>query len=437
MNKKKLTILALAAAISLFAAESSTAKVKLTLPEAIGIAMKDNPSLATAQARIESAMQAVRQVRADYYPSLDFAAGYTRLRDGQTTRPERDFSNCDKYSVGAELSYTLFDAFQRRFRLLNAKYNQVSAEEADQDARRLLIQSVANAFYAAKLAQDNMAIAKEDANFNKILLDDAQKRKEGGVLKESDVLNFVLQVQNAEINYITAEKNWRAANVVLGALLAISHDEIWDHFELVAPTETHPDHKPFAELFDYARQHRPDLRSIEAKINIAREGIAAAKDTWYPRLDFFADYEFTRKHKIHFNAHYDRDASWGLRASWNAFNGFKTQAQIAQAEAELLASVKEREQLLLAIEADLRRDLLTLESSYQQLQLQETHLATARKIRDLVKEEYTEGTATITRLNEAQSDVNTASSARSAAFIQHLNSIESTRASTAENLEYK
>ena len=436
MNKKQILALAFAGAMSLFAAESPTAKAKLTLPEAIVIAMRDNPSLANAKARIESAMQAVRKAKADYYPRLDLSAGYTRLRDAQT-RPDRDYSNTDKYAIGAELTYTLFDGFQRRFRLLNAEFDRVSAEEADQNARRLLIQSVANAFYLAKLAQDNMEIAKEDASFNKILLEDARKRKEGGVLKESDVLNFVLQVQNADIDYITAEKNWRTANIVLGKLLAITRDDIWEHFELVASTETHPTHKPFADLFDYARQHRPDLRAIEARISIAREGIAAAKNTWYPTLDFFTDYQLSRKSKIHFNTHYDRDASWGLRATWNAFNGFKTQAQIAQAEAELLASVKERDELLLEIESELRSDLLTLESSYRQFQLQETRLATARKIRDLVKEEYAEGTATITRLNEVQTDVNTASASRSAAFIQHLNSIEAIRASTAENLEYE
>ena len=439
MKKAQLFCLSLIVSVCLLAQEKTaeqSAKLQLTLDDAIAIAMKDNPSLATAQARIESAIQAVRQVKADYYPSLDFHAGYTRLRDA-ATRPDRDYSNADKYAVGAELTYTLFDAFQRRFRLLNAQYEQARAEQVDQDARRLLIQSVSNAFYAAKLSQDNMEIAKEDANFNKILLDDAQKRKEGGVLKESDVLNFELQVQNADIDYITSEKNWRAANVVLGALLAVSRDKIWEHFVLVAPTEPQPAHKSFAELYDYAKQHRPDLRSIEDKINIAREGIRAAKNTWYPRVDFFADYELSRKSKIHFNEHYDRDASFGVKASWNAFNGFKTQAQIAQAEAELFASVKERDELLLQIESELRRDLLTLESSYRQLQLQDTLLITARKIRDLVKEEYTEGTATITRLNEAQTDVNNASSARSAAFIQHLNSIEAIKATTAENLDYK
>ncbi|MBR4220406.1 MAG: TolC family protein, partial [Victivallales bacterium] len=98
MRKTQLFILSILASFCLLAQEQS-AKLQLTLEEAISIAMKDNPSLATAQARIESAMQAVRQVKADYYPSLDFHAGYTRLRD-VATRPERDYSNTDKYAVG-------------------------------------------------------------------------------------------------------------------------------------------------------------------------------------------------------------------------------------------------------------------------------------------------------------------------------------------------
>ena len=41
--------------------------------------------------------------------------------------------------------------------------------------------------------------------------------------------------------------------------------------------------------------------------------------------------------------HYDRDASFGVRATWNAFNGFKTQAQIAQAEAATVLRLIRRE----------------------------------------------------------------------------------------------
>lgn len=415
--------------------EKQVGRAKLTLAEAKKIALADNPSLATAKARIESAVQAVGQAKAAYYPSLDLSAGYTRLRDQTTTRPDRDFDNQDRYAVDASLTYTLFDGFQRKFQLLNAKYNQQTAENADADARRLLLQAVASAFYSSKRAQDQMNIAREDAAFNQMQLDDAKKRHEVGMLKPSEVLNFVLQVQNADVNYVTAEKNWKVANVALGALLAIDIDNFWENYELVCPEDSNISHRSVIELVEYAKQHRPDMRSLEAKIEIMKEGFKAAKESWFPRVNAFADYELTRRHSAHFNDNFDRNATFGLSASWNVFNGFKTTSQIAQAEAELLSSIKEREDLEISIESEIRQNILNMEASARLLELQDGVLENARRIRDLVKEEYNEGTATITRLNEVQADMNNAASARSAAFVQLLNSIESLKTTTGENLE--
>ena len=416
-------------------APANGAKIKLTLDEAKQMALRDNPSLATAQARIQSAMEGIKQAEAAFYPSIELNAGYTRLRDQRTIRPERDFKNTDRYSVGASINYTLFDAFQDQFALLNAKYLHSNAVEAEHDARRTLLKAVATAFYASKLAQDNMNIAKEDAEFNKILLEDAKKRQEVGMLKQSEVLNFVLQVQHADVNYVTSEKNWHIAIVALGALLAIDQDEIWENYEFVSEEAGDVVHRPFKELYEYAIQNRPDLRSIESKINIAEEGIKAAKRTWLPRVTLFADGDLLRTHSAHFNRHYDRDITYGAKASWEVFNGGKTRAQIAQAEAELLSAVKERKELLIDIASDIRQNILTLELSAKLLKLQEGVYANACKIRDLVKEEYIEGTATITRLNEVQTDVTNAASARSTAAIQLLNSIEALKATTGEILE--
>ncbi len=432
-------IILLAVGVGAFAAEevapSNGAKIKLTLDEAKQMALRDNPSLATAKARIQSAMEGIKQAKAAFYPSFDLNAGYTRLRDQRTTRPERDYKNTDRYSVGASLSYTLFDAFQDQFALLNARYLHSTAVEAEHDARRTLLKAVSTAFYASKLAQDNMNIAKEDAEFNKILLEDAKKRQDVGMLKQSEVLNFVLQVQHADVDYVTAEKNWHIAIVALGALLAIEQDNIWENYEFVSEEAGEVVHRPFNELYEYAIQNRPDLHSIQSKINIAEEGIKAAKNTWLPKVTLFWEDNYSRTHAIHFNRHHDRDLTFGATASWNVFNGGKTRAQIAQAEAELLSAKKEYEELLINIASDIRQNILTLESSAKLLKLQEGVYANACKIRDLVKEEYTEGTATITRLNEVQTDVTNAASARSTAAIQLLNSIEALKATTGEILE--
>lgn len=415
---------------------TAPAKLKLTLDEAKTIALNDNPSLAVTKARIEAALAAVAQAKAAFWPKLDFAASVTRLRD-MATRPDKDYDNKTLYNIEADASWLIFDGFQRKYALLTAEYTHLSAEEADNNARRLMLQAVSSAFYSALLAQDNMDIAKEDAVYNKMLLDDAKKRQEGGIAKPSEVLNFILQVQNADVDYITAENTWRTYIVALGALLAINEDAIWENITLISPDSNEYQLLPFQELLDYAIQHRPDLRSINSKIQIARDGIKAAQNTWYPTINLFTTYGFERAHSAHFNKNFDRNITYGVSLSWNLFNGGKTNAQIQQARAELKSAICERDNIVISINSEIRQNILAMESSRKQLKLQEAVLATAKQIRDLVHQEYIGGTTTITRLNEAQTDVTKASSAKSAAYVLLLNSIEALRASTAQNMELK
>ena len=409
------------------------AVMKLTLEEAKKIALEENPSLAITKARIKAAAEGVNREMANYWPSLDLSAGITRIRD-YATRPNRDFLNTTRYSAGASASWLIFDGFQREFNVLSAEFGLTDAIQSDQDARRLLIKSVSTAFYAALLAQDNMDIAKEDADFNRILLDDAKKRHDGGVAKASEVKNFQLKVQTAEANYVSSEKNWHIAIVALGRLLAISRDEIWESLKLVSPTIIPDEQYDFAKLYDYAIQHRPDLLACNARIQNCRDAIDAARNQWFPKLSAFGDYGYERTHTARFNKHYDRNVDFGLKLTWNVFEGGRTSASISQAEANLVQALRERDDLLITIDSEIRQDLLTIQSSRKQLMLQEATLATAKEIRDLVHEEYLGGTATITRLNETQTDVTKAASERSAAHIQLLNSIEELRVSTGENL---
>ena len=69
------------------------------------------------------------------------------------------------------------------------------------------------------------------------------------------------------------------------------------------------------------------------------------------------------------------------------------------------------------------------------LERQNELLEIATRIRDLVKEEYDGGTATITRLNEAQTDLINTALARSNAYVQVLLSMEALGSATAKNLE--
>ena len=435
--KKILFLLPLCVALFSFAENE---KINLTLQEVQRIAVERNPSLAQAKAAVDAAVAGVTQARAAYYPQLNLDAGVTRTRDyyghsmASAANPKGKMDPYTTYNAGASLNWTIFNGFQSQFQLLTAKYTEQTAKEAEMDARRLLLNAVAQAYYEVLLAQDNMKIAKEDAEFNKVLLEDAKKRHEGGILKQSEVLNFVLRVQNAEVDYVAAEKSWKVSIVALCALLTIDVDGIWDNYTLIYPDHAGELDKDIPQLLDYAHQNRPDLMAVDEKIRIAEEGIRAARCEWLPTLGAFGNYDFQRQDNAHFNKSMDRAINYGLSLSWNVFNGFSTSGRIAQNKANLVSAIKEKEDLLLNIDSEIRQNYYAFQSAKIQLEKQEVVLATARQIRDLVEQEYKGGTATITRLNEVQTDLNNAASARSAAFIQVLDTLETIRAATAENL---
>ncbi len=414
----------------LLAAEKPAVKYRWTLAEAKELALERNPTMAQAKARIDSAAAQLRFAQAAYWPSIDFKAGATRYRD-KATRPSSDYDNNTTYSSGLSGEWVLFDGFQRRFDSIVAKYGLSSSIQNHYDVQRLLLHSVSSAFYLALLSQDSMEISRQDADFNRLLLEDARKRHAGGVAPPSEVLNFELQVGNAEVDYITAERSWRAAIVALAALLEVSEDEIWSKVELIPPSAELLQYQlTLHKLLDYAASNRPDLRIAEDQIARARAAVSASKSGWFPKISLFAGYDFERQDSLHFHRDKDRNVNYGLALRWNLFEGNKTTAAIEAAQAEMQASIAAKESLLLEIDADIRQNFLAWDSSRRQHALQENIHATAKRIRDLVYQEYLGGTTTITRLNEVQSDVTISAAARSRAYVQVLNNLEQIAASS-------
>ncbi len=399
-------------------------KYRWTLAEAKQLAIERNPTLAQAKARIDGAAAQMQMAQAAYWPTLDFNARATRNRD-RATRPASDYDNHTRYSSGLSSEWVIFDGFQRRFNTLSAKYSLNSSIQNHYDVERLLLHAVSSAFYAALLAQDNMEIARQDADFNRVLLEDARKRYAGGIAPPSEVLNFELQVGNAEVDYITSERSWRVAIVSLAALLEASEDDIWTKVELIPPSAELLQYQlTLHKLLDYARKNRPDLRIADDQIARAQAAISASQSGWYPRVSLFADYDFERANSLRFDKDKDRSVSYGIALRWNLFEGNKTTAAIAGAQAELRGTLEAKDELLLEIDAEIRQNILAWDSSRRQHALQESLLVTARRIRDLVYQEYLGGTTTITRLNEVQSDVTISAAARSRSYVQVLNNLE-------------
>ena len=422
INVSTLLLVLFLCAGMLRAEESAPQKLKLTLAEAKQIALEQNPSLAQVEAGIQTAMAALESAHSSYLPSVDLSAGVTRLRD-VATRPVRDYDNTTQYDLGLSASYLVFDGFARRFRTLSAELGTETATAECEDAKRLLMDSVAYAFYQVLLAQNTMEIREQDAAFNRLLHEDAKKKYDYGTSKLSEVLNFEYQVKTAEADYVTARNSWRTACVSLGALLSLQQDNLWESIELVAPAEDagqNGELPAVSEMISYAMEHRPDLQNARRNVETAELSLKEAKAGWAPTVSLFGNYDFTRTHSAHFNSHYDRDINFGVKASWNLFNGGATTAAIHQAEAQLNAAQKALIATEDTVSSEVRKCHLSLRSAAEILEKENILLDVATRIRDLVREEYLGGTATITRLNEVQTNLTSTSLARTNAWIDLL-----------------
>ena len=402
--------------VPLAAAGPPEAPPVLDLEAAGRIALAANPSLSAAAARVAAAVQRVNQARAAYWPRLDASAGLSRIEmsdnDYQSSlvqlkalNPSASLADPeDYYQGGLTASWTVFDGFARRFALLQARHGQAETASARDDAQRLLLAAVAEAYFGAQLARESVAIAEADAAYNGRLAEEARIRREVGTGSLSDVLNFEVAVNAAQSALIAARQQERSALTALAALLGFSEAGLPEGTvlaDLGQATAADLSLPEAGEQLAYALIHRPDLSRWEQAVKGAEAGIGAARAGYWPTVNLAASVDGERANDAHLKED-DFDTRVGMSLTFNLFAGGYHRARVAEAAESRTAATKELERRRLDVSSEIVQALADLSSAVEQLRLQRRNSALVARHRDLVEKEYAVGQASLVRLNEAQ-----------------------------------
>lgn len=413
--------------ILLFVAASLAAE-GLTLPRARELALQNNPGIVEAAERIRAAEARLGQARSAFLPTVTTNAGYRQLdvRQHSNDFPDRigDLA-FDQYSVGIQGTWLLFNGFAREAANAAAKEGVHGAEEGRKEAERLILKAVTIAFHQAQLARENMRIATRDQEFNEALHADARKRYQAEQIAEATVLNFRIRTIQAKTTRLAAERSFRLAGTVLAELMALPGAELPAHLHPVAADEEPPRHLPDLDpQIERALLARPDLRVLEAARRAAEENVRAARGAHWPTLALTAgyDYEHLRNHAP-FNLN-NKTSHVGVVAVWDIFAGGRHDAAIAETKSQVRQLAQQRQSLILAIAAELRQYHDSAETALETLKLQQEVCELAVRVRDDVQKAYQAGAVSLTRLNEAQTDLVRAEGSLAAARIQLRQIIE-------------
>ncbi len=392
----------------------------LDLETAQRIALKGNPGIVAAQARLEQARARVKQAVAAWWPSLDVTATAARTRrsdsgyelanqysafPGQST--DRTY---DSSAAGLQATWVLFDGFFRSFRQEQMEFGEKSSAAARRDSQRLLVSAVAEAFFNAQLAQTNVKIAEADKKFYTKQLLDANNRFEVGTGSWGDVLNIKVQLNSARTSSMFGRREYEAAGYGLAALLGVSDSMLPDTVRLA---ELDKDFKPteFGEddaqaLIDEALAVRPDLRRMAMQVSEAEAVTGQAKAAFWPRVQLGGTVNGVQQGDFYVTGD-DFGNAVSLNAAWNLFSGGADKARLFEARQKKREISYSLADLRNKVASEVRQDIALLAAAREQVRLQRESVDLVEENRQLAESEYEAGSASLVRLNEAQRDLTT------------------------------
>lgn len=485
MTHRTITIWSLLVAILLLPgtaqAQDTDSEIVLTLDEAVQIALIQNLALENARLDIENGRAQVGEGWSEMFPQFDVNANYTRnirqanpfagsqagglfqslgfldwLAFNEQARTDGNvgtvpisaqefffrqaqgleaagvtFEDSDNpfavpsvYVAGLSISQKLLDGRVILGAYGASKWLRPFNEEGFRRQEQLIVRDVKNAWYAALLAESQVAVSTASVERSRRTLEEVSRQVSQGVAPKFQRLSAEVEVSNLETALVQAEIARDAAKDNLKLLLGMSPENtvnLRGNLEAAMRTDYLVDSNDQSAIEALSR--RPDLKQAEIGIELEKIQLAVVKSEYIPSISAFANFnvlgnipdnrstyssvdgdpfQFTSAQLGYFDdAYWDRSTSVGFSLTWNIFNGLATHRRIQQRKIAIQQAENDVEFLTRSIRVEIDQSLRSLRAAHRRMQTQEQNLANARLNFEYAETRLREGVATPLEVREA------------------------------------
>ena len=371
-----LACLAVTLTVTASAAQESLKRV--SLEDALQLALRQNPTLRAQQAALASTKAGEITAGLRPNPTMNFLA--EQFGGGAASQTQ--------YTVNVGQPIELGGKRQRRIDSARAAI-QVASYQLE-DVRRQTILQVKSAFAGALIAREQLALAEQNLK----TLDDTERiqriRAEKGDISELELLRIQVQRFTFERDAADARQVLAAARVALRTSAGAAN--IAEDFETSGELGYKEVSLDLTVLRRRALDNRPDLRAAEADRERARADHRLARaNAWW---DITPQVEYQRIGP-------DNTIGFGLSLPIRIFD--RNQGEIARTEAEISRVDAVREatalQVLAALETNRQAALTQRE---RVIALRDVYLPKATRARDTVEYAYRRGAQSLLDFLDAQ-----------------------------------
>jgi outer membrane protein, heavy metal efflux system len=245
---------------------------RVTLDQAIDMALKHNHSLQAARTMIlqNQALEITANLRPN--PTLSGDTQFLPLFNPNDFTTQY-LDNNAQFDLG--VGY-LFERGQKRQHRLQAAKDQTAVTTAQVgDNERTLTFNVASQFIAALLAQANVDLADTDLKSFQQTVDIGEERTKAGAMSEGDLLKIKLQMLLFQTDVSAAKLARVQAMASLRQLLG--YESVPESYEVIGDLEYVPVKIGKDDLKALALRQRPDVRAAQLGVTAAESQLGLAQ----------------------------------------------------------------------------------------------------------------------------------------------------------------
>lgn len=186
--------------------QPATSLLPKSLEEAVEIALKENPAIATSDTQMQTARESRRAARSGYYPTLSLE-GKANYEDNKNTVTgiRRD------WTLLLKANWDLFSGFSTQAAVAKAAFDYAGAKDGLDYTKRKVVEQTKVAWQALLTARERVQLLENAVNIASEVWEGRKKMREAGKETTINVLDAENEIYNARINYVNASYDARAA----------------------------------------------------------------------------------------------------------------------------------------------------------------------------------------------------------------------------------
>ncbi len=374
-------------------------RMRLTLKQAEGLAVQNNPRITSAHLEALAVQQIVRETRSSYWPTA--VANLTAVDSQTNSRIAAGGLNnpiiFERAAGGAVVSQLITDFGHTSNLVASSRYSAKAADQSALATREQILLATDQAFFGVLQAQAVLRVAEQTVSARQVVTDQVQALAKSALKSELDLSFAQVNLAQAKLLLLDAQNNEKASQAALAALLGYvtgQEFEIVDAGGAMAPPPPVVD-----DLIQQAMQDRPELQAAHFQYKSTESLKKAARDSMLPTISAAGAVGGTPVRDFHLAPWY---GAVGVNMEIPVFNGFLFTAR--EKEADLRAQADQQRFLDLRnnIARDVRTSWLNANTAYDRLDVTNQLLKQANLALDLAQTRYKLGLGSIVELSQAQ-----------------------------------